>query len=245
VDVHHIHVAIAAGSRGFAAFCLTVRVYFDLDIVRSIRGRRNIMKSDDRVPKLFDNMSKIIGLGFFWLIAAIIASFLSPMAAAVVGLIIAIIVLAGLGSIVLSGILGGDGFDHLFAGFMLALPGWCLMHYGFGFRLEVPSVADKVKPLSSFAPDILIPIPGTGPGLFSGMMVPMIEDFCIVGVGMLIVAIPTLPVIWKLQKSSREKVALRELQRSVAEDYSVKKAATPVLPNQSPAPDKRLEKGGA
>jgi hypothetical protein len=54
--------------------------------------------------------------------------------------IVGIVVFAGVGSIVLSLILGGDGFDHLFAGFMPAAPGMALMR-AFGVHLWSPAEA--------------------------------------------------------------------------------------------------------
>lgn len=150
-----------------------------------------------------ETLQKLVGLSIFWLAANFVASFLPPTAAGVAGVIVAIVLFAGLGSIILSVVLGGDGFDHLFAGFMLALPGWALTYFAFGWQLHNPGLEGEGGPLA------------------------MIKNLCILAVGMAIVAIPMLPVIWKLQKSSLEK------------------AAPPAPPNQSSTPVKPPAKGSA
>lgn len=132
-------------------------------------------------------MNKIVGLGIFWMVANLIASFLSPGAAGIVGLIVLVVVLTGFGSIALSAILRDDS-DHLFAGFMLAFPGWLLTEFVFHWHLMNP---DSCTANATYA--------GQCGGLGS-MIAYMIGNFFIVGVGMAIVAVPTIPILLKMRK---------------------------------------------
>jgi hypothetical protein len=129
-------------------------------------------------------MTKLIGLGFFWFVAEIIAESVSPGAAAWIGILAGVVVLSGIGSLVLSAVLGGDEFDHLGAGFMLALPGLLLTHYLFGWKLMNPA-------------EMCAPNQGCGLGL---VLPAMLANLLIVGVGMAIVAIPAFPLIRKMSK---------------------------------------------
>jgi hypothetical protein len=130
--------------------------------------------------------SKILGLTVFWIIGTILADFLGPTADTVVALIILAVTLAVIGSMVLSSILGGDGLDHLFAGFMLALPGWLLTHFGFHWYLSNPARACTVDAVYTCG--------------FGAMLGTMLLNVLIVAVGMAIICIPVLPLIWKLHR---------------------------------------------
>jgi hypothetical protein len=137
-------------------------------------------------------MNKIPGLVVFWLAAAFVASYLSPHVAAVVGLIILVVVLTGLGSIVLSAVFR-DGSSHLLAGFMLALPGWLLTQFIFHWHLGNPATCGQGATSS-------------GESLahqcnFGALLVTMIVNLFIVGIGMAIVAIPVFPLLMKLNKA--------------------------------------------
>jgi hypothetical protein len=78
--------------------------------------------------------AKITGLAFFWFIADLIATQLAPTGTDRAGDDRPGGHLACIGSLVLSVILGSDGFDHLSVGFALALPGWLLTRFVLDWR---------------------------------------------------------------------------------------------------------------
>jgi hypothetical protein len=73
-------------------------------------------------------MEKIVGLLALWVIGQIIAALFGPIGGPWVSGIVSVCLLAAMGSLILSlpFLLGGNGFDHLFAGISLAFPGWVL-----------------------------------------------------------------------------------------------------------------------
>jgi hypothetical protein len=166
--------------------------------------------------KAFDeNLHKLHKLGILWFIAMIVASFLRPHAALWVAVACDIATLAGLGSIVLSVFLGGEGFDHLLAGLMLALAGWLVMYFFVGWDLQDPYgncfPQNSPPPVLGLARCGSMPVTDPrcipwSPERFEAqcghvaIFVMMVYDLCIVAIGMAIVAIPMLPVIWKLKK---------------------------------------------
>jgi len=134
-------------------------------------------------------MKTLVGLAFAWLAVDVLASFVSPGAAGVIGLIFLVILLTNLGSVVLSAIFRDDS-SHLLAGFMLAFPGWLLTEFVFHWHLLTPAscVASMTNPAQC------------GLGTILGYMV---ANLFIVGVGMVIVAVPALPLLVKLHKQAR------------------------------------------
>jgi hypothetical protein len=139
---------------------------------------------------------KLVGLGTFWTVATITAELLPPTGAAVVALIVLVVVLTGLGSIVVSVFFGGDGFDHPGSGFVLALAGFLLVHFGFGWGLTKPYGVANVFPDNSFYSVRYVTVEDDIEMFFAMML-----NLCKVAVGMAIVATPTLPIIWTLWKS--------------------------------------------
>ncbi len=135
-------------------------------------------------------MQKLYGIGIFWLIANAIASQLSPAAARVVSSIVAVVVFAGLGSIALSAVRGGDGFDHLVEGFSLAISGWALTTKVFNWSLVNPDrFCDAIRPC--------------GAGAIAEAMV---LNLAIVGAGMAIVSVPGVPLISAIWNLRHEKL---------------------------------------
>ncbi len=133
-------------------------------------------------------VAKIWGLTIFWIVTSWIVNALGGPAAEIVSLIALAVMLTGIGSAVLSAVLGGDAGSHLLAGFMLALPGWLLTEFGFHWHLSSPtSVCAVVHPCA-----------------FSAMWVVAGKNVAIVTIGMALVALPVLPLILKLrgQRSS-------------------------------------------
>jgi hypothetical protein len=133
-------------------------------------------------------MGKVLGLGGFWIVAVIIASFMPPGAGHVIGTLAVYIVIAGLGSIILSWFLGGDGFDHLLAGACMAIPGWALVHFAFGFSLLSPELACARSSNCNAVGDFILI---------------MIANLIMVGIGMAIVALPTIPLMMKFKKDNQ------------------------------------------
>ena len=131
-------------------------------------------------------MNKIVGLSVFWLAADFLAGFLSPNAAGVVGLFVLLVVLTGLGSMLLSPIFR-DNSGHLFAGFMLAFPGWLLTEFVFHWHLLNPAACTTSAAYPTQC----------GFGTLIGYM---IANLFIVGVEMAIVAIPAIPLLLKMRK---------------------------------------------
>jgi len=137
---------------------------------------------------------KVFGLGVFWVITAIVATSLLPASwIGWIGLIILAIVLAGFGSIALSLVFGGDGFDYPGRGFLLALFGFLLVKFVFGWDFESPYAI--LKDYSVQPPSL------NGGEVIGAVFLTMAMDFGKVAVGMVIVAIPTLPIILKLHRS--------------------------------------------
>jgi hypothetical protein len=136
-------------------------------------------------------------LGTFWTVAAIVAQFLPPNVAAAVEVVVSSLVLTLLGSIVVSVFLGGGGFDHLGSGFVLALTGFLLVHFVFGWDLTKPYGHAVVIPGNRFYKKQYV-TSSDGP---TEEFFVMLLNLCKVAVGMAIVALPTLPIIWKLRKS--------------------------------------------
>jgi hypothetical protein len=89
-------------------------------------------------------------LGLFWTVAAIVAQFLPPNGAAAVEVIVSSLVLTLVGSIVVFPFLGGRGFDHPGSGFVLALAGFLLVHFVFGWDLTKPYGHADVIPDNPF-----------------------------------------------------------------------------------------------
>jgi|SRR6516165_444888 hypothetical protein len=133
-------------------------------------------------------MNKVLGLAVFWLVADVAANHLSHDAAGVLGLVVLVVVLTGLGSVVLSAIFK-DNSSHLFDGFMLAFPGWLLTEFIFHLHLRNPASCEASASVSL-----------AQRCTFGGLLVTMFANLCIVGIGMVIVAVPVLPLLWKLQK---------------------------------------------
>lgn len=134
-------------------------------------------------------MQKIAGLLGFWVVADGIGYFLPAQAQFWVTSIAAVVVVAGLGSIVLSIPFGGDGFDHLIASFMLAAPGAVLMEFS---GVKAPNPVDYCIAHTTAAH-------ACG---FGEMLVIMVLDLIIVAIGMAIVAIPAVPIMWKIHKDA-------------------------------------------
>ncbi len=105
---------------------------------------------EDLIPYLAKTAHKLANLGLFWTVAAIVAQFLPPNAAAMVEVIVSSLFLALVGSIVVSAFLGGRGFDHPGSGFVLALAGFLLGHFVFGWDLRKPCGHADVIPGNSF-----------------------------------------------------------------------------------------------
>jgi hypothetical protein len=178
---------------------------------------------DIDLEKFFDeNLHKLHKLGMMWLVASIFASlFLRPTAAFWVVVVLDIATLAGLGSIVLTLVLGGEGFDHLVAGLMLALTGGLVMYFFFGLDLRHPygngsggiDCFPRIHPRSASGLARCGSKPETDPRCIPwsperfeaqcghvAIFLMMVYDLCVVAIGIAIVAIPMLPVISKLKK---------------------------------------------
>jgi hypothetical protein len=134
-------------------------------------------------------MNRMIGLGFAWLALDVLASFISPGTAGVVGFVFLMILLANLGSVVVSALFR-DESSHLLAGFMLAFPGWLLTEFVFHWHLLNPAscAANMNSPAQC------------GFGTIIGYM---IGNLCIVGVGMAVIAAPTLPLLLIMRRQKR------------------------------------------
>jgi len=135
-------------------------------------------------------------LGLFWTVAAIVAQFLPPNGAAAVEMIVSSLVLTLVGSIVVSPFLGGRGFDHPGSGFVLALAGFLLVHFVFRWDLTKPYGHADVILGNPFYKEQYVTFKGHTEQFFA-----MLLNLCKVAVGMAIVAVPTLPIMWKLWKS--------------------------------------------
>jgi hypothetical protein len=138
-------------------------------------------------------------LGVFWTVAAIVAQFLPPSGAAAVEVIVSSLFLTLVGSIVVSPFLGGRSFDHPVSGFVLALAGFLLVHFVFGWDLRKPyGLADvlPVLPGNPLYKEQYVTFKGHTEIFFA-----MLLNLCKVAVGMAILAVPTLLIMWKLWKS--------------------------------------------
>jgi hypothetical protein len=153
-------------------------------------------ESEDLIPYLAKTAHKLANLGLFWTVAAIVAQFLPPNAAATVEVIVSSLFLTLVGSIVVSAFLGGRGFDHPGSGFVLALAGFLLVHFVFGWDLRKPYGHADVIPGNSFYKEQYVTFKDHTEIFFA-----MLLNLCKVAVGMGIVAVPTLPIMWKLWKS--------------------------------------------
>jgi hypothetical protein len=134
------------------------------------------------------NADKVFALAALWLIANFVGFVLPVNVQPWISVSADVILLGGVGSIVLSLIFGGDWFDRLFAGFMLAAPGAVLMTYVFGW---------KATNLVDYCQGRLSAQESCGLG---EMLSVAIVDLCVLAVGMLIVAVPALPVMWILHR---------------------------------------------
>jgi len=136
-------------------------------------------------------------LGLFWTLAAIFAQFLPPNGAAVVEVIFSTLFLTGAGSIAVSAVLGGDGFDYPGSGFVLGLAGFLFVHFVFKWHLTLPYDHAPVIPGNRFYTKqfVIFKEPHIDE-IFT-----MLSNLYKVAVGMVIVAVPTLPIMWKLRKS--------------------------------------------
>ena len=131
-------------------------------------------------------MKNIAGLLFFWLAADFVASLVSPTGGMIIGTILLVVVLSVIGGQVLSVMLREEASPA--AGFMLALPGWLLTQYVFGWHLINPGAVCGSDPNS---------VASCGFGVAMGAM---LVNFAIVAIGMAIVALPALPLIKKLRE---------------------------------------------
>jgi len=128
-------------------------------------------------------------LTLFWFVGNLLGQWLGPTTSFVLTLVVLAVTLACIGSMVVSKVLGGKDFDHLAAGFMLALPGWLLMHFLFHWDLSNPA-----NGCTAFF------------SCWGEMLVRMLVNTLILVVGMALVCIPVLPVLWRLhQRASIKK----------------------------------------
>ena len=139
---------------------------------------------------------KLTHLGLYWAVAAFLAQFLPPKGAAAVEVIASILFLALVGSIVISAFLGSPSFDHPGSGFVLALAGFLLVHFVFGWDLAKPYGLSDVIPGNFFYKKQYVTFNNETDTFFA-----MLLNICKVAIGMAIVAIPTLPIMWKLWRS--------------------------------------------
>jgi zinc-ribbon domain len=136
---------------------------------------------------------KLLGLGVFWTVACVVGSFLPIRLMSPFEYIIQVVVLAGLGSILLSLFLGGDAFDHLGSGLLLALAGLVLGYLVIGWGVVEDPASALIIYCNYPSRVSCSPLP-----IVLGIMA---LNLCKVAVGMVIVAIPTLPIILKLKRS--------------------------------------------
>ena len=126
-------------------------------------------------------MSKVFGLAVFWVAADFVASFLPPGGVIAIGFIILAVVLAVVGSSILSWAL--DEEVNPLTGFLLAFPGWLLTEFVFHWHLNNPAAACDGHAAGTC---------GSGAIFFATLV-----NCFIVAIGTAIIAIPVVPLIKK------------------------------------------------
>jgi hypothetical protein len=134
-------------------------------------------------------MQKLYGLGIFWMLAGMVDTLLPPAAAGVVDWIVSIVLFAGLGSISLSVLRGGGGFDYPIEGLGLALTGWGITKYIFHWSLINPAQA-----CASTQPC------GAGAVVFA-----MVLNLGMVGLGVALASVPGIPLLLAIWNSKQPK----------------------------------------